>query len=128
MALQPFKWWVREGGGGDLNLPPALLMKLLVTRRCSETRELYVLYSLALQPGKPAITSSVKRNAALEFRDGGKSSMLHVVEGDAGSLRDAFIELGKFFGLTSADADLCDFLQALTVTQVGGTLFLLLGK
>ena len=94
-----------------------------VTCRCSETRELYVLYSLALQLGQPAITSSVKCNAALEFRDGGKSSMLHVVEGDAGNLHDAFIELGKFFGLSSADTDLCDFLQALNVTQVGAGLF-----
>lgn len=107
---------------------PNLLNKLCVTCRCSETRELYVLYSLALQPGRPAITSSVKCNAALEFRDGGKSSMLHVVEGDAGNLHDAFIELGKFFGLNSADTDLCDFLQALNVTQVGATLFILLGK
>lgn len=45
--------------------------------------------------------------------------MLHVVEGDAGNLRDAFIELGEFFGLSSADTDFCDFLQALNVTQVG---------
>ena len=95
------------------------LDKVCVTCRCSETRELYVLYSLTLQVGRPAITSSVRRNAALEFRDGGKSSMLHVVEGDAGNLHDAFIELGNFFGLDSADTDLCDFLQALNVTQVG---------
>ena len=45
--------------------------------------------------------------------------MLHVVEGDAGNLHDAFIELGNFFGLDSADTDLYDFLQALNVTQVG---------
>ena len=90
-----------------------------MTCSCSETRELYVLYSLTLQLGKPAITSSIKRNAALESVDGGKHSMLHVVEGDAGNLRDAFAELCKFFGLSSADADLCDFLQALNVTQVG---------
>ncbi|DBA78596.1 TPA: hypothetical protein ACH3X1_008526 [Trebouxia sp. C0004] len=115
--IQRFFFWHRAG---DYNHVAGRVLPMLSGFRCSETRELYVLYSLALQPGRPAVTSSVKCNAALEFRDAGKSSMLHVVEGDAGNLRDAFIDLGRFFGLNSADTGFCDFLQALNVTQLAG--------
>ena len=46
--------------------------------------------------------------------------MLRAVKRGAGSLYDAAIVLGKFFGLSSADKDLCDFLQALNVISSGG--------
>ncbi|KAA6418839.1 MAG: hypothetical protein FRX49_11196 [Trebouxia sp. A1-2] len=85
--------------------------------------EQYVLYSLALQPCRPAVISIVKCNAAFELRGGSKSSMLRAVKRGAGSLYDAAIVLGKFFGLSSADKDLCDFLQALNPRLCpGGTL------
>ena len=74
---------------------------------------------MSLQLGKPAVSSSVKRSAAWQLMEDGKHSMLHVVEGDAGNLHDAFTELCNFFGLRAVDTDLVEFLQALNVTQVG---------
>ena len=85
---------------------------------CSETTELYVLYSLDAVNGKPTIRSSVKRNAFLQQPDASLRSMLHVVEGDAGNLHDAFCELSTFFDPGYMDPDLPPFMQALSTTQV----------
>ena len=48
----------------------------------------------------------------------GLSSMLHVVEGDAGNLHDAFCELSQLFTPGVVDPDLVAFMQALNATQV----------
>ena len=76
------------------------------------------MYKLAASPDMAPAASSVKRNAALHMAEDGLHSVLHVVEGDAGNLHDAFCELSKFFTPDKVDADLLAFMQALNATQV----------
>lgn len=90
----------------------------MLTCSCSETTELYILYSLEEVAGGPVVRSSVKRNAFLQQPDGQLRSHLHVVEGDAGNLHDAFCQLSLFFDPGNPDPDLPGFLQALSTTQV----------
>lgn len=48
----------------------------------------------------------------------GLRCMLHVVEGDAGNLHDAFCQLSMFFTPDAVDTDLLAFMQAFNATQV----------
>ena len=85
---------------------------------CSETTDLYVMYTLASPAGKPPVSSSIQRNAMLQMAEDGLRCMLHVVEGDAGNLHDAFCQLSKFFTPEAVDSDLLAFMQAFNATQV----------
>ena len=76
------------------------------------------MYGLEAADGKPAIRSSVQRNAFLQQPDANQRSVLHVVEGDAGNLHDAFCELSTFFDPGYVDPDLPTFMQAFSTTQV----------
>ena len=76
------------------------------------------MYTLALPAGKPPVSSSIKRNAVLQMAEDGLRCMLHVVEGDAGNLHDAFCKLSKFFTPEAVDLDLLAFMQAFNATQV----------
>ena len=95
-----------------------LLTTLVCCYSCSETTDLYVMYTLAAPAGKPPVSSSIKRNAVLQMAEDGLRFMLHVVEGDAGNLHDAFCELSKFFTPEVVDPDLLAFMQAFNTTQV----------
>ena len=74
-------------------------------------------YILPSPAGKVPVSGSIKRNAVLETKDG-LSYTLHVVEGDAGNLHDAFSELSKFFTPKVVDSDLLAFMHAFNGTQV----------
>ena len=76
------------------------------------------MYTLTSPAGKPPVSSSIKRNAVLQMAEDGLRCMLHVVEGDAGNLHDAFCELSKFFTPEAVDPDLLAFMQAFNATQV----------
>lgn len=76
------------------------------------------MYTLASLASKPPVSSSIKRNAVLQMADDGACCMLHVVEGDAGNLHDAFCQLSMFFTPEAVDPDLLAFMQAFNATQV----------